>query len=400
MTESTPAGAVAGLGEAAATRRWTPRALRGGRPWALFDVPLDAHALPALEGIRALAASLVFLVHYQAAFGWLLARRDQATFRVGEYAAAVGYHGVSIFFVLSGFLIYGSLIARPTSPARYLRRRTRRIYPTFLVVLAVYLAASWLVPSRSKLPQEGLLPYVVANALLLPGVFPIRPIVTVSWSLSFEIAFYLAIFLVVATLRLRSWTTRQRLLLWTAAFGVWAVGGPRVHQAVQSFILFVPGIFVVEVARSARLRAAVVRVPAIAIGGLVVFALLAAPLLGGEFRSERITSRVFAPQVVSTFLLSLAAGLLIFRAAADREAGWILTVAPVRRIGVVSYSFYLIHGLVINSLAVLASVMGLPTAVGSAGPVIYLLLLPPVYAAAVLAAFTLFRAVEEPLSIT
>jgi peptidoglycan/LPS O-acetylase OafA/YrhL len=33
--------------------------------------------------------------------------------------------------------------------------------------------------------------YIIANTVLLPGVFPIQPIITVSWSLSFEVLFYL-----------------------------------------------------------------------------------------------------------------------------------------------------------------------------------------------------------------
>jgi exopolysaccharide production protein ExoZ len=70
---------------------------------------------------------------------------------------------------------------------------------------------------------------------------------------------------------------------------------------------------------------------------------------------------------------------------------------PLRVVGVVSYSFYLIHGVTINVLALgFWYVMGPQPAHGG---LFYLLLLPIVYTAAVVTALVLFRLVEERLSL-
>lgn len=391
-------------GEASREASRPPAARAPGTPWlrAMWNVPLGAHAIPALDGVRAVAASLVFLVHYQAAFGRLLGDEPARPYRAGEYLAAVGYHGVSVFFVLSGFLIYGSLLARPVPLGRYLGRRVRRIYPPFFAVLVLYLVLSALFPERSKLPDAGagLVRYVAANVLLLPGVFPIEPIVTVSWSLSFELAFYVAIALVVLGLRLRAWPRRRRVLLWCAAVGAWALAGNDVRGVVSSFILFVPGILVAESANLPRVRAAAARVPAWAVAVLFALALLAQPLLGGEFVSARITSAVFAPQVLSTFLLAGVTALLVLHAITVGTGGSALARPALRKLGVVSYSFYLIHGLVINAVAALCWWVGGEQVLRPVGPLAYVLLLPPVFLAAVGAALLLFRAVEEPLSLS
>jgi peptidoglycan/LPS O-acetylase OafA/YrhL len=88
-----------------------------------------------LDGIRAIAVLLVFSVHY-----------------AKEQTLTVGWTGVMIFFVLSGFLITGLLYDNRNEPHRFRNfyiRRTLRIFPLFyftwlLVLLAgLYLHAQW-----------------------------------------------------------------------------------------------------------------------------------------------------------------------------------------------------------------------------------------------------------------
>lgn len=63
----------------------------------------------------------------------------------------------------------------------FMARRIRRIYPAFLMVFAVYCALSFVFPRESRIPHDAPLGYLAAN-LLLPGLFPIRPMITVAWS--------------------------------------------------------------------------------------------------------------------------------------------------------------------------------------------------------------------------
>ncbi len=61
------------------------------------------HRFPALDGIRALAITLVFLLHYGGG------THGGALLRLFNAVRLRGWMGVDLFFVLSGFLITGIL---------------------------------------------------------------------------------------------------------------------------------------------------------------------------------------------------------------------------------------------------------------------------------------------------
>ena len=85
-------------------------------------VPANRVYFPALDGIRAVAFLLVFLVHYDL-LPW-------------------GWSGVNIFFVLSGFLITGILFDTRDDPHRvrnFYVRRTLRIFPLYYGIFLLLL---------------------------------------------------------------------------------------------------------------------------------------------------------------------------------------------------------------------------------------------------------------------
>src|SRR4051794_9498627 len=91
-----------------------------------------AKDIPHMTGLRALAASMVLLLHLDEIHGNVLARH----FLLVEQ----GYLGVDIFFVLSGYIlshVYSEMFL-PISIRAYglfLWRRFARIYPVHLVTL-------------------------------------------------------------------------------------------------------------------------------------------------------------------------------------------------------------------------------------------------------------------------
>ena len=105
-----------------------------------------------MEGLRGLAALLVFGVHYAYFVGPYLGHAPTFAAAV-ERLSQVGNTGVDLFFVLSGYLIYGSLMARAQPVGPYLARRVTRIYPVFIVVFVVYAALSYVVPGGERTPQ-------------------------------------------------------------------------------------------------------------------------------------------------------------------------------------------------------------------------------------------------------
>ena len=119
-------GAVLGAVEEASRPR-----RRSALAWELR--PEDGH-LPVLDGLRGLAMGLVFLYHVVVYPPW---RRP----------FAVGWVGIELFFVLSGFLITG-LIVDSTGEKHQLRnfyvRRALRILPLYYLVLGVLYVWQWI----------------------------------------------------------------------------------------------------------------------------------------------------------------------------------------------------------------------------------------------------------------
>jgi len=98
----------------------------------------DSNYVPALTGVRAMAAYLVFISHYCYVFDDKFPQIVQRF--LGEF-----HIGVSLFFVLSGFLItfrYYSRFDRLTKDwfLQYLKNRVARIYPMyFLLTVAAFI---------------------------------------------------------------------------------------------------------------------------------------------------------------------------------------------------------------------------------------------------------------------
>ena len=92
--------------------------------------------IPALTGVRAIAAYLVFISHFSSIFDGGFPHIIQRFF--GEF-----HIGVSIFFVLSGFLItfryYNNFHLTKDWFRQYLKNRVARIYPMyFLLTVAAF----------------------------------------------------------------------------------------------------------------------------------------------------------------------------------------------------------------------------------------------------------------------
>lgn len=140
-----------------------------------------ARTIPALTGLRAVAAWAVFLHHYNPA--------PAGTFAYRLFAQ--GYVGVSVFFVLSGFLIqyrYADkvLTGCAWSWRAYARNRLARIFPLYVLVLMLTVAVNVGMGRAMNWPLFGL------NLTLLKGLFDDYKFsgVAQSWSLTVEVCFY------------------------------------------------------------------------------------------------------------------------------------------------------------------------------------------------------------------
>ena len=116
----------------------------------------------------------------------------------------LGTFGVSLFFLISGFVIPFSL--QTTTSLRFLLARAVRIYPTFWLALLVEGLTVWLSSGfwHGESPY-GIRSYVV-NGLLIETLVGAQTVDWVSWTLSIEIKFYvLAAIIRPAILNRRVW---------------------------------------------------------------------------------------------------------------------------------------------------------------------------------------------------
>lgn len=344
----------------------------------------SGHNLRPMEGLRGFAVFLVFLVHYVTLVQpWVHEGGAMGALLRGIHA--VGNTGVDLFFVLSGYLIYGSLIARPQQFGRFMSRRVERIYPAFLAVFAIYVVLSLLAPGQSKLPADGgrAVLYLGANLLLLPGLFPIEPLITVAWSLSYEMFYYLAIPLVITMLGLRSRSGAWRIRFFALA-ALLIVAYCAAFGGHARLVMFISGILLHEVMAAGSLGT-----PRGAIALLALLAGLAAMLLPWS------GSAAFAAKVSILFVAFFVLCLACFRDPAGPVArGFAWT--PLRWLGNMSYSYYLLHGL---SLKVAFAGLAVVLHAGDHGPWLFWALLPIMFAATLVPTTALFLAVERPYSL-
>lgn len=149
---------------------------------AVSEVIRKKRYVPALTGLRAIAAYLVFLHHYNPA--------SPGTFAYRLFFQ--GYVGVSLFFVLSGFLIYYRYAdtyfeQKYWSWRSYLQNRFVRIFPLYALLLVITVGAGSVMGRPMSLPLSGL------NVTLLKGFSDETKFsgIAQSWSLTVEGCFYL-----------------------------------------------------------------------------------------------------------------------------------------------------------------------------------------------------------------
>lgn len=139
---------------------------------------------PSLNGVRFLAAAMVILFHCMEQFGI-------------EFAPSAGGTGVTVFFVLSGFLITYLLLkekelAGDIDIKSFYVRRILRIWPLYFLVIIVSLVSAFF--SGTSL-QDFFVIKLVLYALFLSNaaiiLFAARGFPSQLWSVSTEEQFYL-----------------------------------------------------------------------------------------------------------------------------------------------------------------------------------------------------------------
>jgi peptidoglycan/LPS O-acetylase OafA/YrhL len=262
-----------------------------------------------------------------------------------------GYVGVDIFFTISGFLI-GSILLRETAEQRFsfaafYERRIRRIFPALFAMLFVtgLLACRYMLPSElidfAKSMAAAACSFSNLYFWSQSGYFDapasMKPLLH-TWSLAVEEQFYI-LFPILLVL-LRSWLPRRLdTVIYTLAAASFAIAAYGAFYS-PSTTFYWPHTRAWELLIGAILAlksCPQIRRPATRqIAGLVGLVSIGAPL----FLYSPITpfpGIAALPPCLGTALI-IAAGR-----SGPNVAGRVLSLKPVRFIGLISYSLYLWH---------------------------------------------------------
>jgi peptidoglycan/LPS O-acetylase OafA/YrhL len=293
-----------------------------------------------LTSLRGVAAVWVFLFHLDLKRP-MFPRSLLAWVPIGR-----GYIAVDLFFVLSGFVMAltyrDSFLMRPVRSAYpdFLLRRIARVMPLNAVIVAVLAAAVWLggrAGDNFAAAQNSWA--VVANLFLIQDWGLFRSIDKPSWSVSVEMAVYLAYPALLALAWSRRWWAAGLVagvaaLSWLAWTGQGSVSqGLLIGDFIRGFAGFTFGLLCCRLFEGGVLSAKAGRLD-LAVAVLFWVALLAFP--------ADLPAILVCPFLI--LCLAYERGLL----------AKFMNIAPVHYVGQISYSIYLIHYAVLGGLNLLS----------------------------------------------
>jgi exopolysaccharide production protein ExoZ len=277
--------------------------------------PLATHGGAAMrynsvQVLRGLAASAVVIGHSASFTG------------VPNAVGVLGYAGVDVFFVISGFIIC-QVATRDRSAWSFIGRRFWRIFPIYWIVLAFSLAINASGISTAA-PGMGWQPSYEYFFLLTTANRFVPP----AWTLVFELYFYIAV--AVILLLARNWFYPV-LAIWMLAQAVSAAlfgqtGGPTANIIVLEFGLGCAIAWLVS--------KDVLKFPIAALTlGIIPFAI-------GDFISLQAGHPTFVERF---FTFGLGSALIMYALIAFEHRKALTFPRPLIALGDASYSLYLWH---------------------------------------------------------
>ncbi len=141
-----------------------------------------------LDDLRGIAILSVILYHYSLYNNGFVDTVYNLSNLVRDYFN-IGSFAVSIFFLISGFVIAMSLnsIERKKSVKRFIVKRFFRLYPTYWVSILLIVLAAYLIKNENIYKLKD----IILNFTMFQDIFKANNIDGVYWTLAIEIKFYI-----------------------------------------------------------------------------------------------------------------------------------------------------------------------------------------------------------------
>lgn len=255
-----------------------------------------------------------------------------------KFYSFIGPGAVSVFFMITGYLFWGKLLDKQgrIKWIELYSNRVFRIYPLYLFLVLSYFAfVLWHIDfSNAPTFYDVLcqtLQWLALGAVNQPTPFFNHPqflgVIGQTWSLHYEWLFYLALPILAVVAREKS--------------SIAIIGSALVLISLRSDIVSQPYNFFIAHFLIGMLSASVLRAfPQLkgdgAIRSLAAVAVAAAAIRLSDLPYSNLTTALL--------------GVAFFFVASGASVFGVLTAVGAKRLGNVSYSVYLLHGLIINLL--------------------------------------------------
>lgn len=145
--------------------------------------------LNSLQTLRAIAAWMVVLHHFAQIF---FSFEEESWFVI--FFAKYGLLGVDLFFIISGFVIYHATARKTVTPGHFMLHRVARIVPAYWLFTLLTALLGYSFDGLIRLAEVEPL-FLLKSMFFLPAANPsgigLYPLLTVGWTLNYEMAFYL-----------------------------------------------------------------------------------------------------------------------------------------------------------------------------------------------------------------
>ncbi|MDX2704365.1 acyltransferase [Streptomyces sp. PA03-6a] len=298
--------------------------------------------LDSLTSLRFFAAFAVFAHHFTGLGGATGYGRAPAIFPYSE----MGAHGVTFFFVLSGFLL--TWVFKPQEhPVAFYWRRVARIWPAALVAAV---PAIYVFYVKAHVPIDW--KYVIASLFFVqnwfPHATPTLPGNPVTWTLGVEVLFY-ALFPLLARVVVRLRTPLLVAVTVAGLVGMWAVdwwASATLDGPMARWIMRHPAVYLPEFLLGMTMALLIRRGWRIPLRPFVPVALLLAYVYAYVQLRAHLSSGYDAQLDYTLRPVIAVLAVLIMVAFVQRDiAGHrsVLHNPLLISLGMWSYSFYLLH---------------------------------------------------------
>lgn len=275
---------------------------------------LDVH------GLRGIAAFLVFVGHTTAGLALHIYQDNFAFVSLAKYIVNFGTYSVELFFIISGYVISGSVTKY--SLKVFFERRFLRIYPLFAFFTLLFFVAN----EFSAIEPEKRSIINLVLSLTFTDLFTNRGGLSPNaWSVSYEMWYYAFCAVGFFVFTKSSTTLKATLIIAALAFLL----------AFPISLYFISGILIYHIQS---------RHPGIArkyYGLIQLFSLAIIAVLASSHKTDYASADIYRWQ---TWVLFFAASVFVFSLTGGKNpASRFLRLKPVTQLGTISYSLYLSH---------------------------------------------------------